>query len=342
MITHDDIARAEYIVSTSGAFEVLRDGIQRSAKGRKSNDRMLELLCVGLLLSIQDRGVATVQGAFRTLTREIPLDEQLRLGVLQVKEGKTKLISVFDVYNQANRINVGLAYGDTSTPGISDEERIRRHQVIVRFSNTLMDAFELGWNHKVYALDATGVWSWARGGKRRAAVAADEVEDLDPEVSREFVVACTSGIEPQSEDGKPVATKPRTPTRAKRRLRAARRAEMPVEWKSTSEEGPVNLDRAGALRIDDGLGYTLSADPDGDWGVKTSKSGKPQTFFGYHEHSLVLAPDTTIEKDRRALPALVRRLEFTPASKDVVDVSLRLIRSLGGSVKDLLVDSHYH
>ncbi|HEY5121822.1 MAG TPA: hypothetical protein VII84_09645, partial [Acidimicrobiales bacterium] len=174
MITHEDIAVAEYILYDTGAHEALRQGIFRSTRGRKPNDHNLRLLTLGLLLSIQDRGVATVQGAFRVLTEDLPLDEQLRLGVRRTTHGKVKIVTKFDLYYQAERISVGLTYGVMSTPNITDAERARRHKVITDFSNTLMDAFDLGWDDSIVAVDETGIWSWARGGKKRDGLEVDE------------------------------------------------------------------------------------------------------------------------------------------------------------------------
>lgn len=81
-------------------------------------------------------------------------------------------------------------------------------------------------------------------------------------------------------------------------------------------------------------------DPEANWGAKTAKNGTLESFYGYHEHTLVLAGDN---RDRAVpVPPLIRRLVLSPASKDVVPVSLALIDSLPtGAVTDLIVDMHY-
>jgi hypothetical protein len=87
------------------------------------------------------------------------------------------------------------------------------------------------------------------------------------------------------------------------------------------------------------LGAGASHDPDAAWGMKTSKTGKREVFFGYQEHTLVQVPGDDQAADHE--PRLIRRLELTPASHDVVAVSLRLIDSLSRPVRDLIVDLHY-
>ena len=341
MISHEDIAIAEYIVRESGAFAVLRDGLERSTRGRKPNDRMLELLLLGLLLSIQDRGVATVTGAWRTLTEAIPWDEQLRLGTCRVVGDVREPIEYRDLTYQASRITDRLAYGDRSTPDLDDAERTRRRKVINSFSNTLMDCFDFGWDCDVFAMDATGIWSWGKGGKRRDAASEDEVEGETPEVAEAFRKFCHEGeVEPRTFDE---STEGSQPTPSERDEEGANAEKTRSRRRRRIKPDPAQVqETSSGCRVDDGLGYTTSVDPDANWGIKTTKSGKRETFFGYHEHTLVLAPAERIDYNPKVLPALIRRLELTPASQDVVEVSLRLIEGLGGAVRDLIVDMHYH
>jgi hypothetical protein len=81
-------------------------------------------------------------------------------------------------------------------------------------------------------------------------------------------------------------------------------------------------------------------DLDGAWGIKTSKSGKDERFFGYHEHTFVQVPDSKEESD--TVPPLITAFELTPASTDVVEVSLSLIDRMLHKPTTLIVDRHYH
>jgi hypothetical protein len=80
-------------------------------------------------------------------------------------------------------------------------------------------------------------------------------------------------------------------------------------------------------------------DPDAAIGVKTSKDGKIESFYGYHEHTLVRVRGPRDAAD--SVPALVAGLELTPASADVVDVSLDLLDRLRVPAAELIVDRHY-
>ena len=143
----------------------------------------------------------------------------------------------------------------------------------------------------VWALDATGVWSWGRGKKKPT-----------------FDELVTTLDDPSDAEG---------------------------------VEGQADVDRA-ATPTEVAFGHGSQHELDAGWGVKTSKSGKHEVFFGFHEHAVVTVPagvDTALDT-----PILVRAFELTPANRDVVDVSLGLLDRVhtGTGTNLLLVDSHYH
>jgi hypothetical protein len=86
------------------------------------------------------------------------------------------------------------------------------------------------------------------------------------------------------------------------------------------------------------------------WGVKTHKSGKRSSYFGYALHALIRVPDVVKgdgkepRTDLHAEPRLIEDVALTPASTDVVDVTLELVTNTigrGHPVRDLLGDRHY-
>jgi hypothetical protein len=89
----------------------------------------------------------------------------------------------------------------------------------------------------------------------------------------------------------------------------------------------------------------LSVCPDAAWGTKTGKNGEQDAYFGYALHALVRVPDLQAgprfsdEDD----PVLIEAIALTPASTDVVDVSLHLLDRVRTRrpVVDLLADRHY-
>jgi hypothetical protein len=86
------------------------------------------------------------------------------------------------------------------------------------------------------------------------------------------------------------------------------------------------------------------------WGVKTHKSGKQSSYFGYALHVLMRVPDVikgdskAADTDKLREPLLIEAFAITSASTDVVDVTLGLIKTIiarGGKVIDLMGDRHY-
>jgi hypothetical protein len=80
-------------------------------------------------------------------------------------------------------------------------------------------------------------------------------------------------------------------------------------------------------------------DPDAAVGSKTRKDGQVESFYGYHEHTIVQVPDPRSDKDEE--PRLITRFELTPASDDVVEVSLSLLDRLSRPAETLIADRHY-
>ena len=101
----------------------------------------------------------------------------------------------------------------------------------------------------------------------------------------------------------------------------------------------------GALGSPGGGREPASVCPDAAWGTKTGKNGQQDHYFGYGLHALVRVPDLrpgpsfTDDDD----PILLEAIELTPASTDVVDVSLNLLDRVRErqEVRDLAADRHY-
>ena len=326
MINHEDIKAAEYIVRDSGAAAILSNGLIRDSRGRRPNPRAMELLLIGMFLSIHHKGLATVSSAYKTLTKDLPLDEQMRLGIYEQKTDGSGHVFILKTKldHQVARIRDLLAYGEMSTPDLDDDERLRRLGVVGAFSATVMDLFDLGFEADTFALDATGLPSWAKKGKRRKPLTEEQLSDWEPPIQEELVRQASGDTTSDESESTPVATEDVKKKRRRRRLRGP-------DLGASDDKG------------DDGLGYTNSADPDADFGVKTAQTGGKEVFFGYQEHTLVIAPECKKADDPKVPPVIVRRLELTPASEDVVAVSLRLFDSMKqGAIKNLLVDRHYH
>jgi hypothetical protein len=97
--------------------------------------------------------------------------------------------------------------------------------------------------------------------------------------------------------------------------------------------------------VEDSNVAAMSVCPDARWGVKTGKNGEQDAYFGYGLHALVRIPDLHAgpafsDADD---PVLIEAIAVTPASTDIVDVSLDLLDRVATRrpVRDLAADRHY-
>ena len=188
MINHEDIKAAEYIVRDSGAAAILSNGLIRDSRGRRPNPRAMELLLIGMFLSIHHKGLATVSSAYKTLTKDLPLDEQMRLGIYEQKTDGSGHVFILKTKldHQVARIRDLLAYGEMSTPDLDDDERLRRLGVVGAFSATVMDLFDLGFEarHDATALRSQHRLSRVHRGSRALTKPAEELHHLGREAPR--------------------------------------------------------------------------------------------------------------------------------------------------------------
>jgi hypothetical protein len=297
------IKRAEYLLLDSGAISILEEGMLRSTKGRKSNRKDLELLFIGMLLSIQDRHCATIKSIHQVLTEDLTLDQQLHLGVATGSYHDQKMLKVSALYNQVRKINNCLAYGFGSRLKLDEYERERRRQVVVAFSNTLNDCVlaALPVDHTTLAVDGSGHWAWSRGGTYLPPT-PEEIEAIEDPELRELLRQL---IDEEGENAK------------------------------GSKSEAVKLARK---HMDIG---TNSKDDDAGWGGKTAKNGKEELFFGYMMQTIVTAPVAKLADDPNELPPLIRRIELTRAAENPVDVTFRQLDSLPVMPENLLCDRLY-
>ena len=287
MISSNDINRAVHIVDESDAVNILIAGYRTSNRGRRPNRHGLRLLLIGMYLTVSHHGKATMAAIHHTLTTQLPLDEKLRLGVVEMIDGElSERISVDEMYQLGQTIDHRLTYSTQREPNLDDTERERRHRAVTNMCDAVMDVFaNMTAPSKSFAIDATGVWSWGRG------LSKQERERLD---AANTITAHTDSL--------------------------------------TAPEISAAISEMGAHE------NVKRRDLDAEWGVKTSKTGKNEVFFGYHEHAVVQVDD----EHASSVPALLTRFELTPANADIVDVTLDLIDRNPTPIDEVIVDRHYH
>lgn len=306
MISHRDIARAVYIVDQSGIVDIVVGGYRTSRRGRRPNVAGLRLMFIGLFLTIAHEGKATLTGAHRMLTKKLPLDAQVELGVVEIVDGKPEhRVSLDGFYKLEQAVCQRLAYTETSEPELEPDERSRRHHTVQEYCDALMDVFQiLDKTTSTVAIDATGVWSWGRGYSMKKAdrLATTEADDLD--VPNDAHATDTGD--------------------------AAELADL--EPTDEADDNDLECVRVRPVR---------RRDLDAAWGIKTSKNGGDERYFGFAEHTLVQVPDED-DDNNDSTPKLITRFELTVANADVVDVTLGLIDRNPATITDLIADRHYH
>ncbi len=113
---------------------------------------------------------------------------------------------------------------------------------------------------------------------------------------------------------------------------------------------PAGLPTSGAYAVD-GTGTwswargkdrtSQAADSDAAWGVKTSKSGKQERYFGYELHAIVRVGRLN---DPKPVPCLAERIVVTPASTNCADAVLPAImrmRDEGLRLREVVADRGY-
>lgn len=150
--------------------------IQRDERGRKSPRDKWFLLVVGLFLTAAHRRSTLIRDVHRTLTQELTIDDQFRIGVRRMTDGEEWVVREADLYNRIKDLKKGLEYGFRSSPDISIAERARRREVIQEITQAVCDLFDLVPTSTV-AIDSTGIWAWKVGPT------AEEVESSGADAS---------------------------------------------------------------------------------------------------------------------------------------------------------------
>lgn len=166
MIKNSDVERALSLIERAGVCDELRTVLSPKGNGSKS-PLSVEAGLTGTLLTVQNGNALTYANILRTLTEEISLDWQRRLGVRYRPQRIPRVertITRRPIENMFNQIGERLGYLPGSNPDLPPGERKRRANQMQSIIDRLLDASKPvdlpPTSH--YALDATGVWAWSR------------------------------------------------------------------------------------------------------------------------------------------------------------------------------------
>jgi hypothetical protein len=164
-ITHDQYRRARSI--SEPAARLLLDAIRPSQRGRKSLDPLIFL--TGMQLAIDIYNVATITKIHTVLTRDLTLEDRLKLGSEKIlPNGKSRAITQNDLYVLTRRISKMLDFSSRRAPLLSKCARHERRDHIDAIVAALLDTtlpIRPEGSHD-YALDGTGIWAAERSRKK--------------------------------------------------------------------------------------------------------------------------------------------------------------------------------
>ena len=190
-----------------------------------------------------------------------------------------------DLSNAVKKVRAHLDYGHGAAPELEDAARLRRRTMVEDAVDRLISVSVIPRTNSTCAIDGTGQWAWNIGPKKsRAAAESKLTKGTDHYPSEDVAIALETTDITLDEDGR---TAPET----------------------QPDEPPK--------------GSSLRQCLDAAWGYKTAKGGQKEVGYGFHQHTIVRAPDPTATG--RPEPLLVEGLVVVPANTDVVEVSLRLI-----------------
>jgi hypothetical protein len=334
------------------AHEAIEQRIRASKRGGRREGLTVRLFLI-LLISCAWLRRIWVCDLHTLATDVLPLEIQRELGILHWahKSGRSKLRTItpkqlYDLIAAIRKHMDGDPDFDLSAEQVTD-----RLQFLDDVKDALLYATHvLATTGTSVAIDESGVWSWMRGHAKPKDLPLVDPTDEDKNAAETIHRPVRDAADWLTGEADPVAT-----------IDPA--ADHPVEIvvdglldeddpafdsnrTKPSEEQPASAAEPDTGKLKKrGKRCWLSS-----WGVKTAKSGKRSSFFGYCLHPLLAVPDAgrggkrASKAERYREPLLVEEFDVTPASTDIVESALSMVKKRlgrGRPVIDLLGDRHF-
>ena len=314
MISQKDLVAIDYIVFKSGADQKFRTALKSDTRGRHASSDQ-SLFIAGMLMAVRIYNKAHISKIHHALTEDLPMQWQFDWKVRQTRrdaQGKPYVwtIGINDLQNISRSVLDRMNYSekrlpDQIEPGDMAEERTRRYEMLIDLVDTLLIASLIPRPEGACDYALDGTGMWAN---ERYAKTLPKAETL---------------------------------------VKGDEDAELALgeEHAGAHSEGVETLEQVETPCVDEAVKTRKKGGlSDAAFGGKTSKGWKTEMYFGYEMHALVRAPEVTEPGKMRPEPPLAERIRLTPASTDVVNVSLELIDSVvstGQKIRNLMSDRHY-
>jgi len=293
------LARTLHVIDGSGILDLV---YPQRTQGRKGYAREnARLLLIGWHLCTRLGHETTVMGAYRTLTESLSVQEQWDIGVRRVSLRKK---------GTAKAKRRALAVADPAKPRKKRGEdwEIVSYDDLMHASERIRKDLDYGPGTGAHLTDAER--------QRRQGIVEQIVDALIdsttlPRTASYWAIDATGQWAWTRGAGKEKEA-------AQRLLDKADEDGAPLTL------GEIDVDADGATSpADPPAAPTRGRCGDAAWGYKTSKTGRKEVGFGYHQHTVVSVPDPFA--DSRDEPVLVYGIVITPANHDLVEPSLRII-----------------
>jgi hypothetical protein len=346
------------------AVDVIEQKIRPDKRGVKRQGLTVRLFMILLIVAAR-HGRVQVKDLLTLALAGLPLEMQRDLGIRYwtSRHGKPELRALTgkQLYTLVDNIREHLDVDPEL--GLTPQQEAERLSLLDDIQDAFLYATHvLPLTGTSVAIDESGVWSWIKGGRKPENLPLVDPNDEDANLAAEerakLEQAVTNALkhDPDAEADEVRA--------AAIDAVAAAGANEPDDL---DEDDPNFVpDTTGT----DGRGDDASADGRtandqedeqprkkrgkrcwfAAWGVKTHKTGKRTSFFGYSLHALVRVPALTRGKGRASKaeryrePNLIEELAITPPAEDIVEPSLALVKkrlARNAPVGDLLGDRHY-
>lgn len=365
------------------AVDVIEEKIRPDKRGLKRQGLTVRLFMI-LLLVAAGQGRVYVSDLITLALDGLPLEIQRDLGIQYrtTRNGKPQLctLTAKQLYtlidNLREHLDVDPAFGLTA------EEEAERLALLADIQDAFLYATHvLPLTGTSVAIDESGVWSWIRGGRKpgnlpladptdedanlaaeqqtkidkAVAAAAKKNPEADPDELRTEAIEAlppTGEAEPEHLDEDdpdyvpdPDSAAQQPPASAASTAAAARgKDEAPAE--AGKDEAPAEAEKdeqATTKKLGKRCWFAA-------WGVKTHKTGRRSSYFGYSLHALVRVPALSrgngraSKAERYQEPNLIEEFAITRPAEDVVEPSLALVKkrlARNAPIEDLLGDRHY-
>lgn len=352
------------------AVDVMEDKIRVSKRGVARQGLTVRLFMI-LLIVAGRQGRVFISDLHTLALGGLPVEMQRKLGILRwtSRHGKPELraISAKQLYDMADAIRKHLDVDPEFE--LSPEQQAERLALLDQIKDAFLYATHvLTLTGTSVAVDESGVWSYMKGKRKPKDLPVVDPTDEDANLAAEEREKLEKAI---------ASALKHDPDADEDTIRAEAIDAVPAIGTGAPDQDVLDEDDPNFVPANTSAGTDAEAEADAEgqtgngqeeekdetptkkrgkrcwfaaWGVKTHKTGKRTSFFGYSLHALVRVPavaggkNQASKAERYREPNLVEEFAITAPAEDIVEPTLELVKkrfARNAPIEDLLGDRHY-